>query len=146
ALANAVKLLLETGVRPTAENAETLVEETLRLDPPLHMFTRYVYEDMDLFGHAFKRGDEVGLLLASANRDPVAWEDPDRFDPLRPIRQNASFGAGVHFCIGTPLARLELMTALPILFDRCPDLALTAAPEYADVYHFHGVKRLMVQR
>jgi cytochrome P450 len=144
-LANAVKLLMETGARPTADNAETLVEETLRLDPPLHMFTRYTYEDMEVFGHAFKRGDEVGLLLASANRDPAIWTDPDRFDPTRPIKQNASFGAGVHFCVGAPLARLELITALPILFDRCPGLTLAAPPEYADVYHFHGVKRLMVR-
>ena len=144
-MANAVKLLLETGARPDAGTIDTLVEETLRFDPPLHMFTRYAYEDMSLFGHDFKRGDEVGLLLASANRDPALWEDPDRFDPRRPIKQNTSFGAGAHFCIGAPLARLELATALPILFDRCPDLTLAEAPQYADIYHFHGVKRLMVR-
>ncbi len=149
-MANAVKLLLETGVRPpTAETADTLVEETLRLDPPpLHMFTRYAYEDMEVFGHDFKRGgEEVGLLLASANRDPAMWPDPDRFDPpTRAIKQNTSFGAGVHFCVGAPLARLELITALPILFDRCPDLTQAKPPEYADVYHFHGgVKRLIVR-
>ena len=145
-MANAVKLLLETGARPTAETADTLVDETLRFDPPLHIFTRYAYEDMEVFGHDFKRGDEVGLLLSSANRDPKMWANPDRFDPSRAIKQNASFGAGVHFCVGAPLARLELVTALPILFDRCPNLALAEPPEYADVYHFHGVKRLMVRR
>ncbi|MCI2398830.1 cytochrome P450 [Aliiroseovarius subalbicans] len=144
-LANAVKLLLETGHRPSPATTETLVEETLRYDPPLHMFTRFAYEDITLFGHDFKRGDEVGLLLASANRDPNMWDAPDRFDPTRRIRPNASFGAGVHFCVGAPLARLELIHALPILFDRCPNLTLAARPEYADVYHFHGLSRLMVR-
>jgi len=146
AMANGVKTLLEHDLRPGADIIETASEETLRLDPPLHMFTRYAYEDIDLFGHSFKRGDEVGLLLASANRDPAGWDKPDQFDPMRPIKPNTSFGAGAHFCVGAPLARLELNTALPILFDRCPTLALAEAPQYADVYHFHGLKRLMVRR
>lgn len=145
-MANAVKLMLERDVRPDDAPIDTLVEETLRFDPPLHMFTRYAYEDMELFGHSFKRGDEVGLLLASANRDAATWQDADRFDPARKIQPNASFGAGVHFCIGAPLARLELVNALPVLFDRCPNLALTEAPQYADAYHFHGLTRLMVRR
>ena len=146
AMANGVKTLLEHDLRPGADIIETASEETLRLDPPLHMFTRYAYEDIDLFGHSFKRGDEMGLLLASANRDPAGWDKPDQFDPMRPIKPNTSFGAGAHFCVGAPLARLELNTALPILFDRCPTLALAEAPQYADVYHFHGLKRLMVRR
>jgi len=143
-LGNGVKLCLETGERPTADPAP-LIEEILRYDPPLHMFTRTAYEDITLFGHDFKRGDQVGLLLASANRDAAAYPDPDRFDPTRPTKPaNTAFGAGLHFCIGAPLARLELQLALPILFSVHPDLKLTEAPRYADIYHFHGLDRLMV--
>jgi unspecific monooxygenase len=84
----------------------------------------------------------VALLLAGANRDPAVWQDPARFDPARPVTANLSFGAGLHFCVGAPLARLELQTALPILFSRLPGLRLAAPPEYADAYHFHGLKAL----
>lgn len=121
------------------------VEEILRHDPPLHMFTRYALEEVEVCGHRFARGDRVALLLAAANRDPAAWPDPDRFDPLRPVRTNASFGGGLHFCLGAPLARLELRTALPVLFRRCPDLRLEEPARYANTYHFHGLDRLMVR-
>ncbi|MCK8484659.1 cytochrome P450 [Aliiroseovarius sp. S2029] len=148
AMAIAVKTLLEQAIDPsflTPDTRDATVEETLRFDPPLHMFTRYVYEDTVLYGENFKRGDKIGLLLGGANRDPDVWDDPNDFDPTRPIKPNTSFGAGAHFCIGAPLARLELTRALPILFDRCPDLHLTAPPQFGNVYHFHGLKRLMVR-
>lgn len=148
AMAIAVKTLLEQGTPPTALSPDAIdatIEETLRFDPPLHMFTRHVYEDTTLYGHDFKRGDEIGLLLGAANRDPDMWDDPNTFDPARRIQQNTAFGAGVHFCIGAPLARLELKHALPILFDRCPNLTITAPPKYGNVYHFHGLSGLMVK-
>lgn len=144
-LGNGVKLCLETGARP-AEDPAPLIEEILRFDPPLHLFTRHVYEELELFGHRFARGDQVGLLLASANRDAAAYPAAESF---RPDRQegpaNLSFGAGLHFCVGAPLARLELQIAVPILFQRCPDLRLAATPHYADIYHFHGLERLLVR-
>ncbi len=145
AMANALKLILERDARtPFLDPARVgpAVEEALRLDPPVHLFTRHAYADVELFGHRFRRGDEVGLLLGAANRDPALWQAPDAFDPARPARTNVSFGAGVHFCIGAPLARLELSVALPILLARCPDLRLTARPEYANLYHFHGLTGL----
>lgn len=148
-IGNGVKSLLETAT-PAATLApgavEASVEEILRFDPALHMFTRWVYEPAEVMGHTFQRGDQVALLLAAANRDPAQWEDPGRFDPARPIRPHASFGAGLHFCVGAPLARLELQIALPILFQRLPGLVLAAAPQYKDVYHFHGLDRLMLRR
>lgn len=148
AMAIAVKTLLEQGTPTSAlspDAIDTTIEETLRFDPPLHMFTRHVYEDTTLYGHDFKRGDEIGLLLGAANRDPDMWDAPHDFDPTRPIKQNTAFGAGAHFCIGAPLARLELKHALPILFERCPNLTITAPPKYGNVYHFHGLEALMVQ-
>lgn len=144
-LGNGVKTVLEHGAQAALlADPETAVEEVLRYDPPLHMFTRWAYEDIDVMGQTFRRGDQVALLLAMANRDPGPWEDPGRFDPTRLVKPNASFGAGLHFCVGAPLARMELQIALPILFQRLPGLHLTEPPTYADVYHFHGLKRLMV--
>jgi len=146
-MGNGVKTLLEQGATPAVlapDAVDATVEEILRFDPPLHMFTRYAYEDVTLFGHRFVRGDTVALMLGAANRDPAIWAGPDRFDPSRPVRPNTSFGAGLHFCVGAPLARLELRVALPILFARCPGLRLAAPPRYADLYHFHGLERLEV--
>ncbi len=146
-LGNGVKQMLQHGWDPAwlaPEGIEKLTEEILRFDPPVHVFTRYAYEDAEVFGHTFQRGDQVALMLAAANRDPKALDDPEDFDPTRPPKVNKSFGGGLHFCVGAPLARMELQTALPILFDRCPDLKLAADPEYANTYHFHGLKRLMV--
>lgn len=148
-IGNGVKALLEGGFGAevlTADRVEATVEEIFRFDPPLHMFNRYAYEDIEVAGHMFRRGDEVACLLAAANRDAGPWEDPARFDPGRLIKPNLSFGGGLHFCVGAPLARLELQLALPILFERCPTLRLTEAPRYADVYHFHGLERLKVTR
>jgi len=148
ALGNGVKTLLETGLDPAwlaPERIDGTVEEILRHDPPLHMFTRYAYEEMTIFGHDFRRGDQVALLLGAANRDPAVWPDPDRFDPTRPVQTNAAFGGGLHFCVGAPLARLEMRIALPILFARCPALRLAAPPRFGDTYHFHGLTRLMVR-
>ena len=147
-IGNGVKALLEHQTPPIAlspENVEATVEEILRFDPALHMFTRWAYEDIDVMGHTFHRGDQVGLLLAAANRDPGTWDDPARFNASRPPKPLATFGAGLHFCVGAPLARLELQIALPILFQHHPKLALTEPPIYADVYHFHGLRALHVR-
>ena len=69
----------------------------------------------------------------------------DRFDPFRDIVKNTAFGAGMHFCVGAPLARLELQIALPALFSRCPDLRIVEPPQVANLYHFRGLERLMVE-
>jgi len=144
-IGNGVKAVLETGTQAALlADPELATEEILRFDPALHMFTRWTYEPVEVMGHTFQRGERVGLLLAAANRDPGPWEDPARFDPTRPVKVNSTFGGGLHFCVGAPLARLELQIALPILFQRLPGLRLAATPEYADVYHFHGLNRLDV--
>lgn len=140
-LGNGTKTLLEHGV---SEITDAAVEEIIRYDPPLHIFTRWVYEDVSIGDQSFKRGDQIACLLAAANRDPSAYPDPNRFDPARKAAQNTSFGGGIHFCVGAPLARLELKIALEVLFERCPNLRLTDTPQYGDVYHFHGLERLMV--
>lgn len=142
-LGNGVKTLLERGI---TDITDAVVEEIIRFDPPLHMFTRWVYEDVQIGDHAFKRGDQIACLLAAANRDPAAYDAPNIFDPARKGPQNTSFGGGIHFCVGAPLARLELRIALETLFTRCPQLSIAEAPIYGDVFHFHGLERLIVQR
>lgn len=144
-LGNGVKAMLEHGVVPDGP-VEALVEEILRYDPPLHMFTRYAYEDIELCGHVFHRGDEIGLLLGSVGHDEHVNDTPEVFDPARAAATHLAFGVGLHFCVGAPLARMELQIALPILFERCQGLTLAGVPRYADIYHFHGLERLMVTR
>ncbi len=144
-IGNGVKTLLETRTPATSlapDKIDATVEEILRYDPALHLFTRWAYEDLEVMGHRFRRGDQIGLLLAAANRDPGQWDQPSKFMPDRPVKPHATFGAGLHFCVGAPLARLELQIALPILFQRLPNLRLAAPPDYADVYHFHGLRAL----
>ncbi|MHC0053963.1 cytochrome P450 [Actibacterium sp. D379-3] len=148
-IGNGVKALLDHGMAAdalTPDRAEATVEEILRFDPPLHMFTRYAYEEIDIFGHRFRRGDRVALMLAAANRDPAVFADPGRFDPARPARPNASFGAGLHFCVGAPLARLELQIALPALFARCPALRFADRALYRPTYHFRALEELTMTR
>ena len=140
-LGNSVNLLLQGGHQPVAGT----VEEALRIDPPLHIFTRHVYEDIDFFGERFARSDQIACVLASANRDSAVWPDADQFVPTRKLTPHTSFGAGLHFCVGAPLARLELEIAFDHLFTTCPDLRLAEPAQFADIYHFHGLKRLMVQ-
>jgi len=148
-LGNGVKALLEAGTRPQAlspDRIEATVEEILRYDPPLHMFTRWAYEDVEVGRHLIPKGSQIACLLGAANRDPARWEKAGRFDPARAVQTNASFGAGVHFCIGIALARMELQLALPVLFDRCPRLRLVGVPHYANLYHFHGLESLDLRR
>ncbi len=149
ALGNAIKTLLETGTSISAafgdvDAARRTVNELLRYDPPLHMFTRYVLQDMSVGDVSLKKGDRVGLLLGAANRDPERYSDPDCFDISRDQGIHTSFGGGIHFCVGAQLARLELTVALMTLFQRLPDLALDGTPRYADTYHFHGLEALRV--
>ncbi len=150
-LTNGVKTILESGQDPAGlfkDKKTTLrtVDETIRFDPPLHMFTRIALNDITLHGHTFKRGESVGLLLAAANRDPAKFENPHRFDISRGGNGQLGFGAGLHFCIGAPLARLEMGIAMPILFDRFPDLKIVEKTSYANRYHFHGLEKLMLSR
>ena len=88
----------------------------------------------------------VAGLLGAANRDPGIWDRPGVFDPARTGPAHVAFGGGAHFCVGAPLARMELQIALEVLWQRCPALTLAAPPAYADVYHFHRLARLVVRR
>lgn len=147
---NAVKAIIESGLDPSTlfaneKQTEATVEECLRFDAPLHMFTRYALQDVELEGGlSFKQGEVIGLMLGAANRDPARFADANRFDPFRTDGANVSFGAGIHFCIGAPLARIEMQVALKTLFNRLPGLRFAAPPQYKNIYHFHGLEKLEV--
>ena len=125
------------------------VEEAMRFDAPLHLFTRHAYRDVewtDADGRAvpIAAGETVGLLLGAANRDPRRYERPGAFDPARGRPDHVAFGGGIHFCVGAPLARVEMRIALRTLHERLPALRLAGAPRYADTFHFHGLEALPV--
>lgn len=146
-IGNSVRVILDSGLDPQAmfvdaAATERTVEETLRICAPVHIFQRWALEDVEVDGVSFKRGDKVSLILAAANLDPKKFSDPLAFKPQRNEGANLSFGAGIHFCIGAPLARLELNIVLPLLFQRLPGLKIAETPTVKDVYHFHGLERL----
>jgi cytochrome P450 len=143
ALGNAIKALVEHDMRGDLGSGH--VEEALRYDPPLHMFTRYALDNMEWNGLCLKKGEVVGLMLGAANRDPARYANPDAFEPERDASGHTSFGAGIHFCVGAPLARLEMAVALDVLFTRLPQLQLEGVPRYRDAYHFHGLEQLKVK-
>ena len=154
ALGNGVKTMLELAAREGCvvadlltdqKSAAQVVEEMLRFDAPLHMFTRYALEDCKFAGVKFKKGDVAGLLLGAANRDLNYFTNADQFIPGRKDGGLTTFGGGIHFCIGAPLARLELQVALTVLFDRLPKLQLDGVPKYSNRYHFHGLEQLLVR-
>ncbi|MDQ0421671.1 unspecific monooxygenase [Peteryoungia aggregata LMG 23059] len=146
-IGNSVREILQSGIDPATlftdeKTTERTVEETLRICAPVHIFQRWCLEPCEIDGVPFQRGDKVSMILAAANLDPQKFSAPLTFKPGRDEGANLSFGAGIHFCIGAPLARLELNIVLPLLFKRLPGLKIAETPKVKDVYHFHGLERL----
>ncbi|WP_344242943.1 cytochrome P450 [Actinocorallia libanotica] len=105
-------------------------EEILRYDSPVHLVTRTAHRDTRLAGVPIPRDGVVFGLLASGNRDPLAVFEPDRFDIARIPAPALSFGAGAHYCLGAPLARLQSEILFPLLLRRFPALRPAAPPVY----------------
>mgnify|MGYP005850289997 CR=1 FL=1 len=121
------------------------VEELLRYDTPLPMFERWVLEDFEYKGIPLRRGQEVALMYASGNRDPRKFPNPDRLDLTRVENPHLTFGLGIHYCIGAPLARLELQTSFQTLLKRLPSIHLaTDRVEYAGGFVIRGHKAMPV--
>jgi len=118
------------------------VEELLRYDSPVQLTARVVGEDCELGGRSLRRGELVMTLLGAANRDPAQFPDPDRLDLTREAAQHFSFGRGIHFCLGAPLARLEGRVALGALVRRFPRLRLAGEPERGETITLRGLRRL----
>jgi cytochrome P450 len=137
--AELARLQREPGLVPNA------VEELLRYDSPVQRTARITTEDVDVAGHAIAKGTMVVTALGAANRDPAQFPDPDRLDVTRRDPRHISFGYGIHFCLGAPLARVEGQIALGTLLGRAPGLALAeTAPEWRESSVLRGLKRLRV--
>ena len=108
--------------------AATAVDEFLRFDAPLHLFERTATADVEIGGVLVRDGQKIASLLGSANRDETVFANPTEMDITRDPNAHIGFGAGIHFCIGAPLARMEMTTSLPALFERYPTLELAAEP------------------
>lgn len=124
--------------------AETAIEEMLRFDSPLHLFERTAKEDTKIGGVQIKAGQKIAALLGSANRDPDMFEQADHFDIRRDPNNHIAFGAGIHFCLGAPLARLEMAVTVPRLIERLPNLRLAGEPVQRDTFVLRGYHSIPV--
>jgi cytochrome P450 hydroxylase len=130
---------LADRLRADPEFVTGYVEEILRYEPPVHVTSRWASADLELPGMTVPAGTKVILVLAAGNRDPRRYPEPNRFDPKRQGSQPLSFGAGGHFCLGAPLARLEARIALPRLLDRFGGLTAAGTPVYRDRWVVRGL-------
>lgn len=104
------------------------VDELLRFDSPVQMAFREASDDVAFAGQTIRRGESVVALLGAANRDPEVFPDPDRLDITRPANRHAAFGNGIHYCLGSNLARLEGRIAFRTLAERLPNLHFIPKP------------------
>jgi cytochrome P450 len=132
------RLLAEPGLDNSA------VEELLRYDPPLQLFERTAVTDTEVAGHPVPAGTKIAALLGAAARDPQVFDRPDRLDVGRRRNPHLGFGAGVHYCLGAPLARLEIAAVLDALRSRLPGLALHAEPVRRPDFVMRGLRELRV--
>ncbi|MFF7755908.1 cytochrome P450 [Streptomyces sp. NPDC007971] len=122
------------------------VEELLRYEPPVHMRGRVPHADIDVAGTEIPQHASVILALASGNRDPMRFDEPDRFDPTRPDNQHLGFGSGIHLCYGGPLARIEAQAALGALLPHLGGASLVEdPPPYRQNAMLRGPRHLPVQ-
>jgi cytochrome P450 len=125
--------------------ARGAVEELLRYDPPVQFTGRVALEDITIGGVTIPKGQQSVILLASANRDPAVFAEPDRLDITRGENRHLSFGHGIHYCVGAPLARLEAEIALGTLVQRFPEMRLLSdAPPYKENIVLRGLASLPV--
>lgn len=122
----------------------TAVEELIRFDSPLQLFERTATAATSVAGHALVPGDRIAALLGAAARDPAVYDEPDRLDIGRSPNPHLGFGAGIHYCVGAPLARVEIAAALEALVTRLPDLRPAARPERRQEFVIRGLRTLPV--
>lgn len=123
---------------------DTCVEELIRFDAPLQLFERTATEDVEIAGFPVPRGRKIGALLGAAARDPKVFDEPDFLDIGRTPNAHLGFGMGIHYCIGAPLARVEIAAALTALTSRLPGLRLASTPERRPEFVIRGLRTLPV--
>lgn len=123
---------------------DSAVEELIRFDSPLQLFERTATEDVEIAGFRVSRGEKIAALLGAAARDPKAFDAPDTLDLGRSPNQHLGFGAGIHYCVGAPLARIEIAAALRALVSRMPGLRLAGEPVRRPEFVIRGLRTLPV--
>ncbi|MCB0063155.1 MAG: cytochrome P450 [Caldilineaceae bacterium] len=142
-----LRLLQDAAAQGKQSIFKPAVEELLRYESPLPLFERWVLQDFSYQGVELRQGTEVALLYASGNRDEERFANADQLDVTRQDNPHLTFGLGTHYCLGAPLARLELQIALATLLQRLPNIRLAVADEeivYQSGFVIRGVQGLPV--
>ena len=134
------KLLRETP----REVTNTALEEFMRFDAPLHLFERTATADTEVGGVQIKEGQKIAALIGSANRDESVFLAPETMDLTRDPNPHIGFGAGIHFCLGAPLARLEMSVSLPALWEKYPTMQLAAQPVRRPTFVLRGYESVAI--
>ena len=129
-------------IKSETEDINDVVEELIRYDSPLQFFQRYALEDIEIGGHNISKGSKVAILLGSANRDPRIFENPDQINFKREMKDHSSWGGGIHFCIGTHLAKLELGVSFNHILEK--QFSLIEDPSRTGAFGIRGFKNLLV--
>jgi unspecific monooxygenase len=116
----------------------------LRFDSALQLFERTATAPVRVADVTVEPGQRVAALLGAANRDPSVFDSPDSFRAHRAPNPHLAFGAGLHFCVGAPLARMELVEALSLLLGRMPELALVGEPVRRETFVLRGYRSVAV--
>ena len=135
---NGLVSMLRRGLSPRPEDIASCVEEMLRFDSALQLFERTATEDVVIGDVTVHRGQRIAALLGAANRDPAVFDDADSFLTTRDPNPHLAFGAGIHFCLGAPLARMELAESLVHLLAYAPGLHLVGEPESRGTFVLRG--------
>lgn len=141
---NGLVAMLRRGLAP-ADDVALTVEEMLRFDSALQLFERTATEDVEVGGVRVEEGQKIAVLLGSANRDPAVFEAPGEFRVDRTPNNHVAFGVGVHFCLGAPLARMELVESVHHLFRTHPSLALAGEPTSRGTFVLRGYQSVPVR-
>ena len=126
------------------EITSTALEEFMRFDAPLHLFERTATTDTELGGVKIKEGQKIAALIGSANRDETVFSAPETMDLTRDPNPHIGFGAGIHFCLGAPLARLEMSVSLPALWEKYPTMQLAAEPVRRPTFVLRGYESVAI--
>jgi len=123
---------------------ETALEEFMRFDAPLHLFERTATVDTEVGGVGIAKGQKIAALIGAANRDGEVFTNPDQMDLTRDPNPHIGFGAGIHFCLGAPLARLEMGVSLPALWEKYPDMELASEPIRRPTFVLRGYESVAI--
>jgi unspecific monooxygenase len=144
AFGNGLVAMLRAGHRLPEQQVDLAVEEMLRYDSPLQLFERTATDHVTIQGAVVEPGQKIAALLGAANRDPAVFEAADAFRPDRDPNPHLGFGVGLHHCLGSPLARMELVESVALLQRRMPDLDLVDEPEPRGTFVLRGYRSVFV--